>query len=62
VAGIAEQYSPEEMVGKTVVVIANLQPVKLMGVESNGMMMAADSNGACLLMPEKPSPPGTKVR
>ncbi|BAI60808.1 methionyl-tRNA synthetase [Methanocella paludicola SANAE] len=62
VSGIAEQYSPEEMVGKTVVVITNLKPVKIMGVESNGMVMAADSNGATLLTPEKPSEPGTKVR
>jgi methionyl-tRNA synthetase len=61
VSGIAEQYSPEEMVGKTVVVITNLKPAKIMGVESNGMVMAADSNGATLLTPEKPSEPGTKV-
>jgi len=62
VSGIAEQYTPEEMVGKTVVVITNLKPAKIMGVESNGMVMAADSNGATLLTPEKPSEPGTKVR
>jgi methionyl-tRNA synthetase len=62
VSGIAEQYAPEEMVGKVVVVITNLKPAKIMGVESNGMLMAADSNGATLLVPEKPSEPGTKVR
>jgi methionyl-tRNA synthetase len=62
VSGIAEQYTPEEMVGKTVVVITNLKPAKIMGVESNGMIMAADSNGATLLVPEKASEPGTKVR
>jgi methionyl-tRNA synthetase len=61
VSGIAEQYTPEEMVGKTVVVIANLKPAKIMGVESNGMVLAADSNGATLLTPEKPSEPGTKI-
>ena len=61
VPGIAEQYTPEEMVGKTVIVIANLKPAKIMGVESNGMVLAADSNGATLLTPEKPSEPGTKV-
>jgi methionyl-tRNA synthetase len=62
VAGIAEQYTPEEMVGKTVVVVVNLEPAKIMGVESNGMLLAADSNGATLLTPEKPSEPGTRVR
>lgn len=61
VSGIAEVYTPEEMVGKTVVVIANLKPVRIMGVESNGMILAADSNGATLLTVEKPSEPGTKV-
>lgn len=43
VAGIAEHYSPEELIGKTIVVVANLQPAKLMGVESNGMLLAANS-------------------
>lgn len=62
VSGIAEVYTPEEMVGKTVIVIANLKPTKIMGVESNGMVLAADSNGATLLTVEKPSEPGTKVR
>jgi methionyl-tRNA synthetase len=62
VSGIAEVYTPEEMVGKTVIVIANLKPTKIMGVESNGMILAADSNGATLLTVEKPSEPGTKIR
>jgi methionyl-tRNA synthetase len=62
VSGIAEQYSPEEMVGKTVVVIVNLKPAKIMGVESFGMVMAADSNGATLLTTDKPSEPGTKIK
>lgn len=60
-SGIAEQYSPEEMAGKTVVVIVNLKPAKIMGIESNGMILAADSNGATLLTVEKPSEPGTKI-
>ena len=62
VSGIAEVYTPEEIVGKTVIVIANLKPTKIMGVESNGMVLAADSNGATLLTVEKPSEPGTKIR
>ena len=41
VAGIALYYKPEELVGKTVVVVANLAPVKLRGVESQGMLLAA---------------------
>jgi methionyl-tRNA synthetase len=60
-SGIAEVYTPEEMVGKTVIVIANLKPAKIMGIESNGMVLAADSNGATLLTVEKPSDPGTKI-
>jgi methionyl-tRNA synthetase len=43
VAGIAEHYKPEELVGKLVVVVVNLQPAKLMGIESNGMLLAANS-------------------
>ena len=41
VAGIALYYKPEELIGKTVVVVANLAPVKLRGVESQGMLLAA---------------------
>jgi methionyl-tRNA synthetase len=60
-SGIAEVYTPEEMVGKSVIVIANLKPAKIMGIESNGMVLAADSNGATLLTVEKPSEPGTRI-
>ncbi len=46
IAGIAEKYEPEYLIGKTVIIIANLQPAKLMGEESNGMLLAAsDSTG-----------------
>ena len=46
VAGIAQHYKPEDLVGKRVAVVANLQPAKLMGQESNGMLLAAtDSSG-----------------
>lgn len=41
VAGIGKAYTPEELVGKKIVVVANLEPAKLMGVESNGMLLAA---------------------
>ena len=45
VAGIAEAYSPEQMVGRKVVIVANLQPRKLRGIESNGMIVAASLEG-----------------
>ena len=62
-AGIAEYYTPEIMVGKQVVVVANLQPRKMRGIESQGMLLAADIEGrAVLLQPESPVPTGSKVR
>src|SRR5690606_23619029 len=45
VAGIAEAYAPEAMVGRSIVVVANLKPAKLMGIESNGMVLAASPEG-----------------
>jgi methionyl-tRNA synthetase len=45
VAGIAEVYSPEELIGKQVIVVSNLKPTKIMGVESNGMILAASVDG-----------------
>ncbi len=63
VAGIAETYRPEELVGKLVVVLVNMKPAKLMGVESRGMLLAADVEGkAVLLTPEKDVPTGSRVR
>ena len=44
VAGIGKKYAPEELVGKTIVVVANLKPAKLMGIESQGMVLAAGDN------------------
>jgi methionyl-tRNA synthetase len=41
VAGIAQQYRPEDLVGKQVVIVANLKPAKIMGIESRGMLLAA---------------------
>jgi methionyl-tRNA synthetase len=54
-SGIAEHFSPEEMIGKQVTFIANLAPRKMMGVESNGMiLMAEDKDGSlALLQPHK---------
>jgi methionyl-tRNA synthetase len=64
VAGIAEAYEPEALVGRTVVIVFNLQPATLMGVESNGMVLAASPEGGTpmLLSFAEPPPPGTRVR
>ena len=64
VAGIAEAYEPEALVGKSVVIVFNLKPAKLMGIESNGMVLAASPDGG---KPEvvtfvNPPEPGTRVR
>ncbi|MEM4523843.1 MAG: methionine--tRNA ligase [Archaeoglobaceae archaeon] len=63
VAGIAENHQPEDIIGKLVVVLTNLKPAKIMGVESRGMILAADVDGkAVLLVPEAEVVAGTKVR
>lgn len=64
-AGVAEYYKPDELTGKSIVVVANLMPTKLMGIESQGMMLAAsDENGKlCFVTPEKDIiKPGGEVR
>jgi len=64
VAGIAEAYTPEQLVGRTIVVVFNLKPAKLMGIESNGMVLAASPEGGkpTLVGFESEIPPGTRVR
>jgi methionyl-tRNA synthetase len=62
-AGIAEMYEPGELVGRQVVIVANLAPRKMRGVESQGMLLAADVDGqAILLQPETKVPSGIRVR
>ena len=62
-AGIAEHYRPEDLVGKKVVVVANLAPAKLMGIESQGMVLAAgDSEVSGLATIFEEVDPGTKVK
>ena len=63
-SGIAEHYSSEEMIGKRVVLVANLAPRKMRGIESQGMILAAeDESGKIVLVsPEKDLPPGSKVK
>ena len=48
-AGIAESYEPEDLIGRTVIIVANLKPAKLMGIESQGMVLAASKDGKILL-------------
>lgn len=63
VAGIAETYSPQDIIGKQIVVLTNLQPATIRGVQSQGMLLAAEVDGkAILLTPDKPVPLGSKVR
>ena len=65
VAGIAGKYSAEDLVGRNVVVVANLKPAKLMGVESNGMVLAAavgEAGEPSLLAVADGIPPGTRVK
>ncbi|RLI13371.1 hypothetical protein DRO33_01395, partial [Candidatus Bathyarchaeota archaeon] len=63
VAGIAEYYKAEELVGKNLVVLANLEPKKIRGIISNGMILAADVNGRpYILTVEDEVPPGSPVR
>ena len=63
VAGIAPFYKKEELLGRQVVVVANLKPAMLMGVESKGMILAAgDETGVHLLMPDDKTAPGSTIR
>ena len=62
VSGIAEYYKPEELVGKTVVVVANLKPAKLRGVESQGMILAADAPEGVKVVFVDGIPSGCKIR
>jgi len=63
VAGIAQQYTPESLVGKEIVIVANLEPRVVFGVESQGMLLAASGpSGPVVLMPEKEVPPGSMIR
>jgi methionyl-tRNA synthetase len=64
VAGIAEHYSPEDLIGKKVVIVANLQPAKIMGEESNGMILAVEkeSGGLQVLLVDNSVKNGTRVK
>jgi len=63
VAGIAQSYTPQDLVGTQVVVLTNLLPAKLFGIESQAMLLAADAAGkAVLLRPREFVETGTKVK
>lgn len=62
-SGIARHYAPEDLLGKSVVVIANLDPRTMMGMESRGMLLAAHGEGGApvIIMPADDVPPGSKI-
>lgn len=64
VSGIAAWYKPEDLIGKKIIIVANLKPVKLRGVESNGMILAADApdGSAKVVFPDQDLPCGAKIR
>ncbi len=63
VSGIAQWYAPADLIGKKIIVVANLKPAKLRGVESNGMILAADTDGrAAVIFVDASVPNGSKVR
>ncbi len=62
IAGIGKAYAPETLAGREIVIIANLEPRMLMGLESRGMLLAAsDETGPIFLMPEREAPPGSVI-
>mgnify|MGYP001616297301 CR=1 FL=1 len=63
IAGIGKRYNPEELIGREIVIVANLEPRSLMGLESQGMLLAADSiEGPVLLCPDSEVSPGSTVK
>jgi methionyl-tRNA synthetase len=64
VAGILLDYPPADLVGKQIVIVANLKPTQLMGVESRGMLLAVNEPGGRIILvtPEKPAAPGSQVK
>lgn len=65
VTGIARYYSPEDLIDQKIIVLTNLKPRKIMGVESKGMLLAVDLNNEPFLLKideRKPIPPGSKIK
>ncbi len=61
-SGIKQWYSPENLKGKQFIFVANLEPRTMMGLESQGMILAADGEKPIPLIPSEQVPPGTKIR
>ncbi len=63
VAGVAQAYEPDELVGKRIVIVANLKPARIRGIESQGMLLAGDLDGKPIVATfDRDVPPGTRVR
>ena len=63
VAGIKKSYQAKDLIGREIVVVVNLEPRMVMGIESNGMLLAAsDDSGPVLLRPDKDVPPGSGIK
>jgi len=63
IAGIGKFYSPEDLINKKIIIVANLEPKSLMGLESHGMLLAASNeNQISLLMPDQEIAPGSLVK
>jgi methionyl-tRNA synthetase len=63
VAGIGKSYAPEDLMGKTVVIVANLKPAKLMGIESQGMLLAASTGDTLsVITVDRDMRPGARVK
>ena len=62
VSGIAKDYTPEELIGKKVIIVANLAPAKLCGVESNGMILASGEETVRVVFLDPETPLGERVR
>ena len=63
VAGLAEFYNPKDLIGKKIVILANLEPRKLRGILSEGMLLAADDGkNVSMLIPDKDITPGSKIK
>lgn len=61
VAGIAKAYTEDDLEGREIIVVANLEPKEIFGLESQGMLLAADSDQPVLLKPDEEVEPGTKI-
>lgn len=63
IAGLGKSYEPESLIGRQIIIIANLEPRTLMGLESQGMLLAADSpDGPIIISPNQEVAPGAKIK